>query len=82
MVRRFYFTLLENFVFIYYIKRFLYIISHDSYGYSKCSDFLAIDNVASIHQCEDECMVRQPECKGIVIMLKVWHFEYYTPRFE
>ena len=33
------------------------------------SDYLVIENVAGIHQCEDECMVRQPECKGIVKML-------------
>ena len=39
------------------------------------SDYLVIENVAGIHQCEDECMVRQPECKGIVKMLKPCVFE-------
>ena len=34
------------------------------------SDYLVIENVAGIHQCEDECLVRQPDCKGIVKMLK------------
>ena len=38
-------------------------------------DYLVIENVAGIHQCEDECMVRQPECKGIVRMLKTCVFE-------
>ena len=27
--------------------------------------------MAGLHQCEDECMVRQPDCKGTVVVLRV-----------
>ena len=27
--------------------------------------------MAGLHQCEDECMVRQPDCKGTVVVLNV-----------
>ena len=35
-------------------------------------DNLVIENVAGIHQCEDECLVRQPECKGNVKILQLF----------
>ena len=27
--------------------------------------------MAGLHQCEDECLVRQPDCKGTVVVLNV-----------
>ena len=33
------------------------------------NDLVILSNMAGLHQCEDECMVRQPDCKGTVAVI-------------